>query len=80
MNVEKFDKLPENKAVYVACDGEPVKVRKLDKHFIACIFYPETIRRRGWLTREAALAAALKLANARITRLREVIVGLKDGK
>ena len=70
MNVEKFDKLPENKAVYMAVDCEPVKVGQLDKHFIASIFDPETIHRRVWLTRETALAAALKLANAKITRLR----------
>jgi len=80
MNVEDFNKMHGDKAVYVACDGEPVRVRLPDKHFIAGIFNPETIHQRVWLTREAALAAALKLANARIARLREVIVGLKDGK
>jgi hypothetical protein len=80
MNVEQFNKLPDNKAVYMAGDCVPMKVRKLDKRFIASIFNPETIRRRVWLTREAALAAALKMANARITGLREVIVGLNKGK
>lgn len=77
MNVEDFDKLPEDEVVYVACDGGPVRVRLLDKHFIASIFNPETIHQRVWLTREAALAAALKLANIKIIRLREVIAGLK---
>ena len=80
MKIEDFDKLPDDKAVYMAGDCDPVKVRKLDKHFIASIFNPETIQQRAWLTREAALAAALKLANAKIARLREVIVGLKEGK
>lgn len=69
MKVSEFNKLPDDKAVYAACACEPVKVRRLDKCFIASIFDPETIRRRVWLTREAALAAALKMANARITRL-----------
>ena len=80
MNVEKLDKLPENKAVYMAGDCEPVRVLKLDNHFVASIFDHETIHQRVWLTREAALATALKLANAKIARLREVIVGLKEGK
>jgi len=80
MKIEDFGKLPDDKAVYMAGDCEPVKVRRLDKCFIASIFDPETIRRRVWLTREAALAAALKRANIKITRLREVIVGLKGGK
>lgn len=80
MNVEKFNKLPDDKAVYLAGDCDPPKVRKLDKHFIASIFNSETIRRRVWLTREAALAAALKRANIKINGLREVIVGLRVEK
>ena len=76
MKVEDFDKLPDDKAVYMAGDCEPMKVRKLDKHFVASTRNNGTIYRGVWLTREAALAAALKLANARIAILREVIVGL----
>ena len=72
MKVSEFQKLEAIRLLYFACDCfGGGKVMRAGKLLIASVSNKEVVQKRVWLTREAALAAALKLSNEKIMQLRK---------